>query len=106
MLIQVQKLTRPSKDIPWFKPSDEYLAAIKTYENDGKLLKRLVEYQDEGQLTVQREMHWRSEADFHAQQANPLTIAYIADRNAYDAANGITFEYKRKIINDQYDQVA
>ena len=87
-------MKRPSLTIPFFKPSEEYDTWMKeTYINTGKVTRSFTLSIDG--LTRTQTSAWATPEDEAEHNAHPNTVAMVAERQAYNAENGIARVWAR-----------
>lgn len=88
----VQRIfTRPAANVPFYATSDAYKAAFQGYKDSGKVQSFTATVsQDKLKLVVNT--MWKDEASWNEYTADPVVVAMIAERNAYNTSKSITDE--------------
>jgi hypothetical protein len=88
-------MTRPSTEVKWhFDPSvsvvsTEFRQKMSQYIQNGKCLSTSRTFSEDN-LTTTYEALWSTIEDYNESNTDPILVQMWAERDAYNAANGIT----------------
>ena len=95
MFVVTQHFRKPGEEGSFYDFSESHKTHIQTnYRSTNKLLSTDVNFDavDKVLIIVNR---WASETEFNAYKEDPVVIAALAEREAYNNANGINMSLRR-----------
>ena len=94
MFVITQHFRKPGEEGSFYSFSADYQSHINnTYRSTNKLLDTTAEFNavDKVLIVVNR---WASEAAFNEYKADPVVVQNLAEREAYNTANGINMSLR------------
>ena len=97
MFLVQRVFTRSAVAVAFYKPTNEFMNHFKvTYKDAGKVLSNTATF-SENNLKMDISTMWSDEAAWNEYLTDPVAIAHLDSRSAYNAMNGINANHTASV---------